>query len=264
MGGASRVSGPAAVRARAAVAVVLAAVVALSGCATYTARQKGLVDRLAAGDYDAALSTVEKNRRGKDLLLYWLEKGLILHYADRWQESNAAFEAGEQLAADLYTKSLSEAALSVTFSPPRFPPRTVEVDPRRLAEDGAVTPGEREVASVGIPVPGVEVEVRGRAGAPLPEGRLGRIFVRSPSLMREYLGQPEATRAALEGGAHGLVFASGLASALGAAFASFFKWVAIEHAVVCHFWAGYGKLVQNLPASTSITRVQPSQFSTTV
>jgi hypothetical protein len=86
---------------------------ALSGCATYTARQSALVGRLAAGDYDAALATVEKNRRGKDLLLYWLEKGLILHYADRWQESNAAFEAAEQLAADLYTKSISEAALSL-------------------------------------------------------------------------------------------------------------------------------------------------------
>jgi acyl-CoA synthetase (AMP-forming)/AMP-acid ligase II len=95
---------------------------------------------------------------------------------------------------------LSEAALAVTFSPPRSPVRTARVDPRRLAEDGAVAPGGREVASVGVPVPGVEVEIRGRDGADLPEGRLGRIFVRSPSLMREYLGQPEATAEALEGG----------------------------------------------------------------
>lgn len=95
---------------------------------------------------------------------------------------------------------LSEAALAVTFSPPRSPPRTASVDPRRLAEDGAVAPGGREIASVGVPVPGVEVEIRGRDGAGLPEGRLGRIFVRSPSMMREYLGQPEATAEALAGG----------------------------------------------------------------
>jgi acyl-CoA synthetase (AMP-forming)/AMP-acid ligase II len=95
---------------------------------------------------------------------------------------------------------LSEAALAVTFCPPRSPPRTASLDPRRLALDGRVAPGGREVASVGVPLPGVEVEVRGRGGAALPEGRLGRIFVRSPSLMREYLGQPEATAAALEGG----------------------------------------------------------------
>jgi acyl-CoA synthetase (AMP-forming)/AMP-acid ligase II len=95
---------------------------------------------------------------------------------------------------------LSEAALAVTFSPPRSPLRTASVDARRLAEDGVLAPGGREVASVGVPVPGVEVEIRGPEGAALPEGRLGRIFVRSPSLMREYLGQPEATAAALEGG----------------------------------------------------------------
>jgi acyl-CoA synthetase (AMP-forming)/AMP-acid ligase II len=95
---------------------------------------------------------------------------------------------------------LSEAALAVTFSPPRSPLRTVKLDAGRLALDGAVAPGEREVASVGVPVPGVELELRGPRGAVLPEGRLGRIYVRSPSLMREYLGQPEATAAALEGG----------------------------------------------------------------
>jgi acyl-CoA synthetase (AMP-forming)/AMP-acid ligase II len=95
---------------------------------------------------------------------------------------------------------LSEAALAVTFSPPRWPPRTARVDARRLAVDGEVAEGGREVASVGVPVPGVEIEIRGRGGAVLPEGRLGRIFVRSPSLMREYLGQPEATAAALPGG----------------------------------------------------------------
>jgi acyl-CoA synthetase (AMP-forming)/AMP-acid ligase II len=56
------------------------------------------------------------------------------------------------------------------------------------------------VASVGVPLPGVEVEVRGPEGRALPERRLGRVWVRSASLMREYLGQPQATAAALSGG----------------------------------------------------------------
>ena len=51
----------------------------------------------------------------------------------------------------------------------------------------------------GRPSPGVEVEVRDDGGAPAGEGRLGRIFVRGPSLMREYLGDPAATAAALAG-----------------------------------------------------------------
>ncbi|MBI5069041.1 MAG: AMP-binding protein [Deltaproteobacteria bacterium] len=95
---------------------------------------------------------------------------------------------------------LSEAALAVSFCPPRWPLRTVRADARRLAAEGLLAPGEREIASVGVPVPGVEVEVRGARGEPLPPGRVGRIHVRSPSLMREYLGQQAATAAALRGG----------------------------------------------------------------
>jgi acyl-CoA synthetase (AMP-forming)/AMP-acid ligase II len=95
---------------------------------------------------------------------------------------------------------LSEAALAVTFSPPRWPPRSLSLDARALAQGGVLGPGGREVASVGLPVPGVEVEVRGQGGAVLPERRLGRVWVRSASLMREYLGQPQATAAALAGG----------------------------------------------------------------
>jgi len=95
---------------------------------------------------------------------------------------------------------LSEAALAVTFCPPRWPPRTIRADARLLAAEGRLAPGDREIASVGVPVPGVEVEVRGERGEPLPPGRLGRIQVRSPSLMREYLGQRAATAAALRDG----------------------------------------------------------------
>jgi fatty-acyl-CoA synthase len=110
---------------------------------------------------------------------------------------------------------LSEAALAVTFSRPR--PRgaagpqgaagqvsaaasSVRLDPVVLAQEGVVAPGRREVPSVGTPIPGVEVEVVDAAGCPLAEDRLGRIRVRGPSLMREYLGDPSATARALEGG----------------------------------------------------------------
>jgi fatty-acyl-CoA synthase len=95
---------------------------------------------------------------------------------------------------------LSEAALAVTFAPGRRPWRALGVDRDALAVGGEVREGPRQVASVGVPIPGVEVEVRDGAGAALAERRLGHVFVRSPSLMREYLGQPEATARALRGG----------------------------------------------------------------
>jgi acyl-CoA synthetase (AMP-forming)/AMP-acid ligase II len=95
---------------------------------------------------------------------------------------------------------LAEAALAVTFSPPRAPLRTVTVDPVALAREGRVLPGRRRLASVGVPVPGVSVEVRDEGGTVAPEGVVGRIYARGPSVMDEYLGQPEATRAVLDGG----------------------------------------------------------------
>ncbi|MGC4000361.1 MAG: AMP-binding protein [Anaeromyxobacter sp.] len=95
---------------------------------------------------------------------------------------------------------LSEAALAVTFARPGAPLTGRRIDPVRLARDGEVAPGGREVLSVGQPVPGVEVAVRDRAGQPCPEGRLGRLFVRGPALMDGYLGDPEATARALRGG----------------------------------------------------------------
>jgi acyl-CoA synthetase (AMP-forming)/AMP-acid ligase II len=95
---------------------------------------------------------------------------------------------------------LAEATLGVTFAPPGRPLAGRPVDAIRLATDGVVVPGAREVMSVGTPLPGVAVEVRNEGGAPAGEGRLGRIFVRGPCVMAGYLGDPAGTRAALAGG----------------------------------------------------------------
>jgi fatty-acyl-CoA synthase len=95
---------------------------------------------------------------------------------------------------------LAEAALAVTFAGRGRPLEGRRVDPVVLARDRVAVPGRREIVSVGTPVAGAEVEVRDERGEPLPEGRLGRIHVRGPSLMREYLGDPEATALALRDG----------------------------------------------------------------
>jgi fatty-acyl-CoA synthase len=95
---------------------------------------------------------------------------------------------------------LSEAALGVTWGRTGRPLAGRRIDAVRLARDGVVADGDREVVSVGTPLPGVDVEVRGADGGPAGAGRLGRIYVRGPSVMREYLGDPEGTRATLAGG----------------------------------------------------------------
>jgi acyl-CoA synthetase (AMP-forming)/AMP-acid ligase II len=71
---------------------------------------------------------------------------------------------------------LSEASLAVTFTPAGRGPRSI-------------ASGSRELASVGMPLPGFEVDIRE-----------GRIFVRGPSVMRGYFGDPAATAAAVSDG----------------------------------------------------------------
>ncbi len=99
---------------------------------------------------------------------------------------------------------LAEASLAVTFAPRGRPPRALSIDPSRLAKSGHAVDhpdrGGRRIASVGVPVPGVEVVLRDEAGGDVGERRLGDIWVRGPSVMRDYFDAPAATaRVLLDG-----------------------------------------------------------------
>lgn len=54
--------------------------------------------------------------------------------------------------------------------------------------------------SVGRPRPGVEASVRDSDGAERPPGRVGELWLRSPTVMSGYWGDPAATARALDGG----------------------------------------------------------------
>ena len=112
---------------------------------------------------------------------------------------------------------LSEAALAVTFSSLDEPFVTGRFDRAALTAEGrAEAAGEGEgngveLASVGRPVPGFDLRVlpRGEEGEPppapgraepLPDGRVGRVWVRGPSLMDGYLDRPQETARALVDG----------------------------------------------------------------
>jgi long-chain acyl-CoA synthetase len=60
--------------------------------------------------------------------------------------------------------------------------------------------GRGRVGSVGLPVPGTELEVRDRDGEPLGPGEIGEVCVRSPGMMRGYWRAPEATATAIRDG----------------------------------------------------------------
>ncbi|WP_421083403.1 AMP-binding protein [Rothia nasimurium] len=55
------------------------------------------------------------------------------------------------------------------------------------------------IGSVGRPLPGVQVQIRDRAGTPLPAGEPGQLWVKGPNVMAGYWGNPEATAAVMDG-----------------------------------------------------------------
>jgi fatty-acyl-CoA synthase len=115
-------------------------------------------------------------------------------FADRF----AAFGLRPEALTPVY--GLSEAALAVTFSRPEACFRSLGVDASALAKEGVARAGARELVSVGEPMPGMALEVRDPDGREVEDGRVGRVFVQGPSVMRGYFGAPEETASALVDG----------------------------------------------------------------
>jgi long-chain acyl-CoA synthetase len=60
--------------------------------------------------------------------------------------------------------------------------------------------GRERAGTVGLPIPGTELEIRDEGGRPLPAGEIGEICCRSPGVMRGYWRAPEATDEAIVDG----------------------------------------------------------------
>ena len=64
-------------------------------------------------------------------------------------------------------------------------------------------PGElavSKIGSVGIPIPATQVAIFDERDNEVPRGQIGELVGRSPSVMREYLGNPDASAETLRGG----------------------------------------------------------------
>ncbi|MCR9092770.1 MAG: hypothetical protein NXI30_01005 [bacterium] len=92
-------------------------VVTAFGCASTGRVQQQLEAQMRLGDYATAVQTVETERerayRGKNRLLYYLERGMLLHLSGRYAESNAAFENAKQVGSELYAASITGTGLSL-------------------------------------------------------------------------------------------------------------------------------------------------------
>jgi len=94
---------------------------------------------------------------------------------------------------------MAEATLAVSFAPLDTGVTVDRVDMDRLEDEGTAAEPRgdgaraRDFVLCGPPLPGHAAEVRAEDGTVVGERRLGRIFVRGPSLMRGYVNRPEET-----------------------------------------------------------------------
>jgi fatty-acyl-CoA synthase len=116
----------------------------------------------------------------------------------RFNERFARWGLRESALTPCY--GMAEASLGVTFKPAGTSFLALGVDAEKLALDGVVEQGTKELVSVGRPLAGVEVEIRDAAGVPLPPGRVGHIFVRGPSVMAGYFARTDLTDQAIHDG----------------------------------------------------------------
>ncbi|PZQ19178.1 MAG: fatty acyl-AMP ligase [Ancylobacter novellus] len=118
---------------------------------------------------------------------------VLRRFADRFR--------GHGFDLDRYVASygMAEATLALSFAPLGEGLKTEIVDLDQLERDGVAaaptpeTTREREFVLCGPALPGHEIECRSPSGEVVPERRVGRIFAKGPSLLRDYFREPEAT-----------------------------------------------------------------------
>ncbi|NVM23544.1 MAG: hypothetical protein HWN68_17400 [Desulfobacterales bacterium] len=75
-------------------------------------------------DYDSARQLVKENKKTfgrRNAVLYYLDEGIIAHFASRYEESNKSLSKAESIMDKLYTKSLSKEAVSFLISDNTIP-----------------------------------------------------------------------------------------------------------------------------------------------
>ena len=153
--------------------------------------------------YELCARRGDGSREGLDLAAWriagcggdMVRPGPLLGFAERYAS------AGFSEKAFVASYGMAEATLALTMAPLNQGLRFETIDIDRMERDGRVKPGAgartRAFVRCGPVLPAHDLEVRDETGAGVPERHVGHIFVRGPSLMRGYFGEPEASARAL-------------------------------------------------------------------
>jgi hypothetical protein len=98
----------------------------LFSCAPSVKHYPKINQLLLCEDYDSAYKLVKESKKTyaqRNAALYYLDEGIVLHYAARYKESNSSLAEAESIMDELYTKSLSKEAASFLISDNTIPYR---------------------------------------------------------------------------------------------------------------------------------------------
>jgi acyl-CoA synthetase (AMP-forming)/AMP-acid ligase II len=147
--------------------------------------------------WDSALRVAGRRPQGIDLstirVATLAAEAIEPRVLDRLLELGVELGLSPEAPSGAY--GMAETTLAVTEGPVAEPIRVDAVDRGALVSIGEARPATgsddvRRVVSSGAPVPGVELLVAGSEG-PVPERHVGEILLRTPSMMRGYIGGTE-------------------------------------------------------------------------
>ena len=106
--------------------MVMLALTWAAGCAPKVDHYVQMNQYIYEQDYNSALKLLDENREGykkRNAALYYMEDGLVEHYAGHYEESNRSLLKAEAILDELYTRSISKQTASFILNDNTIPYR---------------------------------------------------------------------------------------------------------------------------------------------